>query len=57
MFEYLNWFTFSFSKSREKRLITKECIATYAHLNFAAKQAFNVCILIMKLFSSAAKLF
>ena len=51
------WSISAFSKSREKRFITKECIATYTHLNFAFKKAFHFSTLAIKLFNSGMKLF
>ena len=45
------------SKSREKRLITKESIAAYTHLYFAFKPGFHFSTLAIKLFKSATKLF
>ena len=41
-FKHCNWSISIFSKSREKRLITKEYIATDMHLNFGVKRAFTL---------------
>ena len=59
---------FVFIKSHEKGLITKECIVTDTHLNFALNELYtSVCIftrvnylflvLVIKLFSRGTKLF
>ena len=46
-----------FIKSREKGLITKECIVTDAHLNFVFKQALHFSTFVIKLFNIVTKLF
>ena len=45
----------NFSKSHEKRLITKELIATHMHLNFVLNG--HISTLAIKHFNSAMKLF
>ena len=48
--KHLNLAVSIFIKLCEKRLITKECIVTDMHLNFAFKQALHFSKLVIKLY-------